>query len=434
VTTQLRSALWMLQRGMFGARYALRMRRGRRAVQRHLRTPADVAVPLPTFVQLRVTNLCNLRCKMCGQWGDTGIFRENAEALATDGEHESARIRESIGLRHQLALPDYLKLLDELAPAQPVISLFGGEPFLYPEILPLMRAVKQRGLTLTVITNGWLLERHARELVEVGIDAIAVSVDGPQQLHDRIRGLESSFERLAAGVAAVARQRTVLGRPFPVLMAILPITELNIEAIGPAVASLSQLPFDVVNVGLRWFVPKEVGARYQDVMQHTFGVPGDSWKGFEFSWPGGRDAARSRQMLELVKLLRGLKRRKVADYLRGRPWLSFVPDIAAEQVPAYFTDFEENFGHQLCPVAWYFAQVEPDGGVCFCGDFPDYVIGNVREQPFREIWTGPRAQAFRRHLAREPLPICARCCGSYVYGKWQRPGAQSSAALPADAR
>ena len=33
---------------------------------------------MPTFVQLRVTNLCNLRCKMCGQWGDTGIYREKA--------------------------------------------------------------------------------------------------------------------------------------------------------------------------------------------------------------------------------------------------------------------------------------------------------------------------------------------------------------------
>ena len=94
MTSRVRGALSMLQRGLFGARYALRMRRGRRAVQQHLSAPADAALPLPTFVQLRVTNLCNLRCKMCGQWGDTGIFREHAEAVAGDGEHERARIRE----------------------------------------------------------------------------------------------------------------------------------------------------------------------------------------------------------------------------------------------------------------------------------------------------------------------------------------------------
>jgi radical SAM protein with 4Fe4S-binding SPASM domain len=90
-------------------------------------------------------------------------------------------------------------------------------------------------------------------------------------------------------------------------------------------------------------------------------------------------------------------------------------------VPAYFTDFQKTFGHDLCPVAWYFAQVEPDGEVCFCGDFPDYFIGNVKTQHFREIWTGPQANSFRQKLTREPLPICARCCGSYLYGKWQRP-------------
>ena len=95
--------------------------------------------------------------------------------------------------------------------------------------------------------------------------------------------------------------------------------------------------------------------------------------------------------------------------------------MPAEKVPEYFTDFGQTFGHDRCPVAWYFAQVEPDGEVCFCGDFPDYFIGNVRRQSFREIWTGPKAWRFREKLAKEPLPICARCCGNYVYGKWGRP-------------
>jgi hypothetical protein len=76
-------------------------------------------------------------------------------------------------------------------------------------------------------------------------------------------------------------------------MAILPITELNIEAVGAAVKELSALPLDLINIGLRWFVPKDVGARYEAVMQETFGVSGTSWKGFDFSWPGGAKAAQA---------------------------------------------------------------------------------------------------------------------------------------------
>jgi len=414
----------------FARRHLGRMGAGRAAVEGHLADPRPETLPMPTFVQLRVTNLCNLRCKMCGQWGDTGIFRSQSSEDAGDGAVERARIVELIGAKRQLALADYVRLLDELAPARPIVSLFGGEPFLYPDVLPLVREIKARGLTCTVITNGGRLETLARDLVEAGIDSIAVSIDGPPEVHNRIRGRSDSFEKAAAGIRAVAHWQKKLGAAVPFQMAILPVTELNIEAIRPALDALRELPLDTINVGLRWFVPPSVGAEYERVMREEFGIAATSWKGFDFEG-GSIVATRGRQMAELVKLLRGLRRRRFLDSTLGRPWTSFVPEVPPDRVPEYFTNFGETFGHSLCPVAWYFAQIEPDGDVTFCGDFPDYVIGNVRRQPFTEIWKGERAQRFRAKLAKEPLPICARCCGSYVYGKWQRPERPSPQPSPA---
>ena len=410
-----------LKLARFATRHLSRMSRGRREVMAHLAAPSAQTLPMPTFVQLRVTNLCNLRCKMCGQWGDTGIFRSDGfSASASDGEHERRRIRELIGLHRQLALADYERLLDEVAPFRPIISLFGGEPLLYPDLLPLVRAIKARGLTCTVITNGGRLEGMARELVEAGIDSVAVSFDGPDELHDRIRGQKGAFAKATAGVRALAEWRRRLGRPVPMILAILPVTELNMEHISGAVEALRELPLDTVNVGLRWFVPKEAGAEYERVMSETFGVQATSWKGFEFDG-SAMPTTHGQQLAGLARLLKGLARRRYVDSALGKPWISFVPDVPAAEVPGYFSDFGNTFGHQLCPVAWYFAQVEPDGDVCFCGDFPDYVIGNVKRQSFREVWTGEKAQRFREKLAKEPLPICARCCGNYVYGKWSRP-------------
>jgi len=406
----------------FARRHLGRMNEGRAGVMAHLSAPGPDNLPMPTFVQLRVTNLCNLRCKMCGQWGDTGIFRSHSgSAGATDGALERERIRELIGAKRQLALSDYVRLLDELAPSRPIISLFGGEPLLYPDIVPLIAEIKRRGLTCTIITNGGRLEQLARDLVESGIDSIAVSIDGPPEVHNRIRGQSDSFERAAAGVRAVVKWRRALGRALPMQIAILPVTELNMDAVAPAIEALRDLPLDTINVGLRWFVPDSVGAEYERVMRAELGVEATSWKGFAFD--GGSIAATKGQQLgELVKLLKGLKRRRFLDSSLGRPWTSFVPDVPAGRVPEYFSDFAQTFGHNLCPVAWYFAQVEPDGEVTFCGDFPDYFIGNVRRQSFRDIWTGKKANRFRAKLAKEPLPICARCCGNYVYGKWERPG------------
>ncbi|MDQ2977901.1 MAG: radical SAM protein [Acidobacteriota bacterium] len=416
-----------LQLAGFARRHLGRMGRGRREVMAHLTDPRARNLPMPTFVQLRVTNLCNLRCKMCGQWGDTGIYRSDGfSASATDGQTEGARIRELIGLNRQMTLADYEKLLDEIAPWQPIISLFGGEPLLYPDILPLVREIKKRGLTCTVITNGGRLEQYARELVEAGIDSIAVSIDGPEDVHNRIRGKEDAYQKATDGVRAIAHWRQKLRRPLPMQIAILPVTELNIDAIPAAVAALRELPIDTINVGLRWFVPKETGSEYESVMRETFGVAGDSWKGFEFDAAKQMNGSKTRQMTDLVRLLKSLKRRRFLDSARGKPWTSFVPDVPAEKVPEYFSDFSKTFGHNLCPVAWYFAQVEPDGDVTFCGDFPDYIIGNVRKQPFREVWTGEKATRFREKLAKEPLPICNRCCGNFVYGKWERPQVTAS--------
>src|SRR5258706_12721018 len=87
-----------LQLAGFARRHLGRMGRGRADVMRHLAEPAAHPVPPPTFVQLRVTNLCNLRCKMCGQWGDTAIYRSSeTPASASAAEPERHRIADLIG-------------------------------------------------------------------------------------------------------------------------------------------------------------------------------------------------------------------------------------------------------------------------------------------------------------------------------------------------
>ena len=379
----------------FARRHLGRMARGRREATRHLEGRGPV--PMPTFVQFRVTNVCNLRCRMCGQWGETGIYRPGEGAETTDGREERSRLRELVGLRRQMGLDSWVRLLDEIAPWSPIVSIYGGEPLLYPEILPLVAEIKKRGLTCTMITNGC-----------------------PPELHDRIRGREGSFARVAAGVRALAKERDRLREAVPMLLAIFPVTELNVGDAGAALEALRELPLDTVNVGLRWFVGKEAGAAYEEVMLRDLGVPGASWKGFAFDGPAF--AAEKRAQLEnLSKLLGRTRKKRFVDATLGRPWTAFVPDVPAEGVAAYFAEPSRTFGHDLCPVAWYFAQVEPDGQVCFCGDFPDYFLGSVLDSTFREVWTGERAERFRAKLAKEPLPICSRCCGSWVYGAWQRP-------------
>jgi MoaA/NifB/PqqE/SkfB family radical SAM enzyme len=110
---------------------------------------------------------------------------------------------------------------------------------------------------------------------------------------------------------------------------------------------------------------------------------------------------------------------RVGQVQFGNPFTAFVPDASPPRA-GLLHRVRPDRGHNFCPVPWYFAQIEPDGGVCFCGDFPDVVIGNVRQTPFAEIWRGEHAQAFRARLAAGPLAVCNRCCGLFVHGRWPR--------------
>lgn len=48
-----------------------------------------------------------------------------------------------------------------------------------------------------------LLEKYAEDLVNLGIDEIIFSLDGPREIHDTIRGGEGIFDRTIKGLKAV---------------------------------------------------------------------------------------------------------------------------------------------------------------------------------------------------------------------------------------
>jgi MoaA/NifB/PqqE/SkfB family radical SAM enzyme len=58
--------------------------------------------------------------------------------------------------------------------------------------------------------------------------------------------------------------------------------------------------------------------------------------------------------------------------------------------------------------------IQPSGEANFCVDFPDYSIGNVKEQSIHEVWNGPRAQRFREFRRDKPLSVCHRCGAKYI--------------------
>ena len=80
------------------------------------------------------------------------------------------------------------------------ISISGGEPFMYSGLEELLIFSKSLGFQNTVASNGMLLHSEKNKRILNYIDLIAISVDGPKNLHDYIRGQKGAFDKMLKGV------------------------------------------------------------------------------------------------------------------------------------------------------------------------------------------------------------------------------------------
>lgn len=337
------------------------------------------SLEFPSSVHFFLYEGCNLRCSMCGQWrraSDSG-----------DGFGKG-----------YLPLDKLKDIIDQAARYRPEIYVWGGEPTLHPDFMAFIRHVKRNRLVCTVNTNGTILHKLADDLVEARVDSLDVSIDGPQDVHDAIRGVKGTYSRVMAGLAKLQEA----GRRRPLIKAVVTLSQANMSHVETLLHELDQNPaVDMLILQLGWFVTSEMGQCYETRMKEDFNLAGPSWKGFL----DDNAADRARAVRELVD--------RVERSSLSKPVLLF-PDLHGEMIEIYYRNPAETFGRKACQAVLRQVDIRPDGDVVVCADFPDLVIGNVLDQPLREIWTGPKLREFRQSLRDNGLlPICTRCCGLF---------------------
>ena len=70
---------------------------------------------------------------------------------------------------------------------------------------------KSLGLRTTVTTNGFFTTEHKLNRMRGLVDVLAISLDGPAELHNRIRGSERAFDRLQEGLEKVRASEIPFG-------------------------------------------------------------------------------------------------------------------------------------------------------------------------------------------------------------------------------
>ena len=200
---------------------------------------------------------------MCGQWSEEGYIRSAKE-----------------NLQHSLKLADWKKLTDELAAHQiSSVILRGGEPFLFPDIIELLEYINSKGIFISLDTNGTLLKKYAADIVRIGNIHITISVDGPEEIHDKVRGIKGCFRRIKEGVNRLIEVEKNSGRNISRAICFT-ISPYSVSGLGkmPGVARI--LSINTLVIVPYNFIPSSMGIKYEKELKDHFKTTAFSWTGF----------------------------------------------------------------------------------------------------------------------------------------------------------
>ena len=274
----------------------------------------------PRIISWNTTLKCNLRCSHCY------INAKNDPDKSELNQYEGKM------------------LIDQISDlGKSILVLSGGEPLLRNDIFELARYGVQKGLIVTMGTNGTLLDDEAaKKLYEVGIRKVAISIDSStSDVHDELRGVNGAWNKALDGVRACLRNG--VGVQFNVTM-----TKQNHSDLDNILLLAKNLC--VRSTHLFFLVPTGRGKDLKDI------TPAD-YEGL------------LRKMLSYPQNELEIKPTCAPQFMR----------IAKE------LNVNTNRWGRGCIAGISYCRILPNGSVTPCPYLPTEV-GNIRKTPLQEIW------------------------------------------------
>lgn len=245
-----------------------------------------------------------------------------------------------------MPLEDFLQALDtiESPPENFTVVLTGGEPLLRKDIELCGREIRKRGMRWSMVSNGYLYDEHKHiSLLNAGLGALTMSLDGLEVSHNWLRNNNKSFARVN-------------------------------NAIGLA-ASSSRLNFDIVTC-----VNRRNFHELPEIYNYLISKGVKAWRLFTIV-PIGR--AKSNQDL----ILSGCELKKLMDFIKDkRKNRSIDIKFSCEgYVGEYELKVRDSFF--FCRAGINIGSILIDGSISACPNIDrSFSQGNIYSDNFYEIW------------------------------------------------
>lgn len=267
------------------------------------------------------------------------------------------------------------------------VSLIGGEVFLRSDWSCIVRALTMRGVKVSIITNGFMFtDSLLAELKKSEVESVAVSLDGPERIHDNYRQ-KGSFQRALTAIDVLADNR-------------IPVS---------VISTLHSQNVDCLEEMYTILLEKKIFA----------------WQLQACSPMGNASEGDFSTRISFHKVIRF-----VEDHVSGAPFAVGIADNIG-----YYTQ-QEGFlrgntsGKAVfkgCRAGLSSIGIDSVGNLRGCESMYDdrFIEGNLRERSLSDIWHDPEAFGYNRFFVREMLggecqncdygSICAGGCRSYNY-------------------
>ncbi len=347
----------------------------------------------PKWLVLQLTEKCNLRCKMCYEWGVTGSYHKKKEITS-------------------LKMDSIRQILEDLHFNEDcLVSLFGGEPLLYPEIKEVLELIKQYKCKIHIDTNGTLLERYADVIIDSKVDSIVVSCNGPREINDAERG-RGTFGKAMNGMAEIRKLQNQHQVKYPELGLNLTVTPDNYTYIKELFTlGLDLSLVDMVSIELQNFATQQEHDDYEATLKELLDIDAapiasglirdvNEFKDMDYS-------SISTQISEVARILANNNVKLVTS----------PKTMTAVNIQNYFEARWDKLHDQIkmCAFPWIYLEVTAGGDVTTCHTFYDLVVGNIYENSVNEILQGDKLKKVRNYLKKSLFSNCTACCRYHMY-------------------
>ncbi len=273
--------------------------------------------------------------------------------------------------KRELTLDEWLEFIDELSALNVFqIGIWGGEPFLLPDLRSIIDRIVAGRMRFHLITNGTCVDDALlRHIAETGrCDFIQFSLDGQEEDHDAIRG-SGVFQK---ALSSIRRAQ-----------------ELGIKVRGNSVISRKN---------------RRNALKFAEFLESL------DLAGYRLNLVNSRE-------LELPPDYRPLTTKEMADMIAEfAPHFDRLPRLEpASPVKRYYHELRnprsDRDGYSFCSAPGTSLAIRPDGAILPCGAAGEDILGFANRDRMDEIRDGVLLRKFRTRLRRGSERASARCDG-----------------------